>query len=162
MKVCIVDNEGIKKEISKAVELKDDTNIENVFHFANSSKDKLSKDVKHSYNFPDSISESTMEFRNTREAVSHISNNIIPETVSVKRATEPMRIKCEKCTYTCNTAQGLKEHEECHGIIHNGFGCKSFVCKICKMSTDDKLAFRSHLAHHPGYHMVRLVYNIMS
>jgi len=103
---------------------------------------------------PNVTRESTVRSRKTRKAAKPTRIDGTVELVSIARATAPMRSKCDACTYTCNTVESVTAHRvECHGPTRSVI--KSLVCRICKMSTDEKEVFREHMTHHPGSHAVR-------
>ena len=80
-------------------------------------------------------------------------NDLETDFVQINRATDRMVVKCEQCSFTCNSDVQLHCHvTEGHLKPAN---CQLFKCRQCKMSTDSNEAFKNHMVHHEGNHVVR-------
>lgn len=92
--------------------------------------------------------------RDHRSAQQSPAQQLLDVDVELVEAKEGLAVKCEQCSFTCNTEIQLKMHVyECH-TKDRATGL-AFTCKCCNMATNVKETLQKHVAHHTGKNIVR-------
>lgn len=110
-----------------------------------------------------SCSSEEVKKMDTKEAIHTERNRAVQESpaqqlldvdVELVEAKEGLAVKCEQCSFTCNTEIQLKMHiYECH-TKDRATGL-AFTCKCCNMATNVRETLQKHVAHHTGKNVVR-------
>ena len=77
----------------------------------------------------------------------------LSEDVVLSCARTPLPVRCENCSYTCNTCSELNMHSSvCSVDVVVAGKYSGFTCTCCKTRFHSLEEFRKHLSHHPGDH----------
>ena len=99
-------------------------------------------------------STSVRSHRKSRKPIK-VSQIRLSEDVVITSAKAPLPLRCNSCTFTCNSSSELTSHSAICGVdTTQSEKVSGFTCTYCKIFCSVLEDFRKHLSQHVGHHSV--------